>query len=299
MARILITGMSGAGKSTVLDELARRGVATVDTDYGDYTIDDRLWDVEAMDALLASHGDLVVSGTVENQGDFYDRFTAVVLLSAPLEVLLERVRSRTSNAYGSTREQQDDIRRYAAHVEPLLRRGATLELDSRRPVAELADEILALMGRSAAARIRPFELVDEGAVVALWEEAGLLRPWNDPHADIARKLTVQPELFVVAVDPAGAIIGSVMAGFEGHRGWMNYLAVAHAARGRGVGRALVGYVERELQARGCPKLSLQVRAENEVAVAFYRHLDFAVDDVVSMGKRLIHDDDGDAGGSPP
>lgn len=151
MARILITGMSGAGKSTLLAELARRGVATVDTDYGGYTIDDRLWHVEKMDALLASHDELVVSGTVENQGAFYDRFAAVVLLSAPLETLLERVRARADNGYGKTAEQQDDIRRYTAEVEPLLRRSATHELDGRRPVAELADEVERLMSGGGAA----------------------------------------------------------------------------------------------------------------------------------------------------
>ena len=146
MARILITGMSGAGKSTLLTELARRGVATVDTDYGGYTIDDRLWHVEKMDALLASHEDLVVSGTVENQGAFYDRFDAVVLLSAPIDVLLDRVRTREGNTYGRAAEQQEDIRRYTAEVEPLLRRSATHELDGRRPVTELADEVEVLLG---------------------------------------------------------------------------------------------------------------------------------------------------------
>lgn len=150
MARILITGMSGTGKSTILAELARRGVATVDTDHDGYTIDDRLWHVEKMDALLASHDDLVVSGTVENQGAFSDRFAAVVLLSAPLETLLERVRAREANAYGRTAEQQDDIRRYTAEVEPLLRRSATHELDGRRPVAELADEVERLLSGGAA-----------------------------------------------------------------------------------------------------------------------------------------------------
>lgn len=148
MARILITGMSGAGKSTLLAELARRGVTAVDTDYGGYTVDDRLWHVEKMDALLAAHDDLVVSGTVENQGAFSDRFDAVVLLSAPLETLLNRVRAREGNAYGQTAEQQEDIRRYTAEVEPLLRRSATHELDGRRPVAELADEV-ELMVRTA------------------------------------------------------------------------------------------------------------------------------------------------------
>jgi len=109
---------------------------------------------------------------------------------------------------------------------------------------------------------------------------------------------VQPELFVVAADRTGEIIGAVMAGFDGHRGWMNYLAVASSARGGGVGRALVTHVERELRALGCPKLNVQVRADNEAAVEFYRHLDFAVDDVVSLGKRLIRDDESDAGDGP-
>ena len=145
MARILITGMSGAGKSTLLAELARRGVTTVDTDYGGYTIENRLWDVPAMDALLASHDDLVVSGTVENQGAFYDRFDAVVLLSAPIDVLLDRVATRTNSTYGRTAEERADIRRYTAEVEPLLRRSATHEFDGRRPVAVLAGKVEALM----------------------------------------------------------------------------------------------------------------------------------------------------------
>lgn len=149
MARILITGMSGVGKSTLLDELARRGVTTVDTDYGGYVSADGRWDVEMMDALLAAHDELVVSGTVENQHDFRDRFRAVILLSAPVEVLIERVTQRTTNPYGRTPEQRDEIRRHTAEVEPLLRRGATLELDGRRPVGELADEVMALLRGAA------------------------------------------------------------------------------------------------------------------------------------------------------
>lgn len=97
-----------------------------------------------MTDLLARHTDVVVSGTVENQGQFYDRFDHVVLLSAPVEILLERVASRTNNPYGRTVEEQDDIRRYVREVEPLLRRGASLELDARHPVAALADAIEAL-----------------------------------------------------------------------------------------------------------------------------------------------------------
>jgi ribosomal protein S18 acetylase RimI-like enzyme len=79
--------------------------------------------------------------------------------------------------------------------------------------------------------IRPFELADEPAVIALWEACKLTRPWNDPHKDIARKLAVQPELFLVgAIDET--VIASVMAGYEGHRGWVNYLAVTPRFRGR-------------------------------------------------------------------
>ncbi len=98
-----------------------------------------------MAELLAAHHDVVVSGTVENQGRFYDHFEHVVLLSAPVDVLLERVAIRTNNPYGRTPEQRADIRRYVEDVEPLLRRSATLELDGRRPVAELADALDQLM----------------------------------------------------------------------------------------------------------------------------------------------------------
>jgi ribosomal protein S18 acetylase RimI-like enzyme len=138
--------------------------------------------------------------------------------------------------------------------------------------------------------IRPFRTEDTGQVVALWESAGLTRPWNDPYKDIERKLLVQPELFVVAVDDGtGSVIGVVMAGYEGHRGWMNYLAASADRRGLGIGRALVEHVEKELTAVGCPKLSLLVRSDNAQVVEFYRHLGFSVDDAVSLGKRLIED----------
>ncbi|MGY1803391.1 AAA family ATPase [Blastococcus sp. SYSU D00922] len=141
MPRVLVTGMSGAGKTTLLAELARRGHLTVDTDYGGWELPDGSWDERRMDRLLAAHADVVISGTVENQGRFYDRFHHVVLLSAPLEVLIERVRSRTGNPYGRTLAEQDEIARYLHTVEPLLRRGASLELDGRRPVGELADVV--------------------------------------------------------------------------------------------------------------------------------------------------------------
>src|SRR5689334_9089302 len=121
MARVLVTGMSGAGKSTLLDELARRGHATVATDYGDWVPADGLGDERRMAALLAERADLIVSGTVSNQGLFYDRFEHIVLLSAPVDVLLERVRTGRSNPYGRTAEQRSEIAGYVATVEPLLR----------------------------------------------------------------------------------------------------------------------------------------------------------------------------------
>jgi shikimate kinase len=139
--RVLVTGMSGAGKTTVLDELRRRGHRTVDVDYDDWVSPDGTWDESRMHALLASYADVVVSGTVPNQGRFYDQFEHVVLLSAPIDVLLERARTRTNNPYGKTPEQLAEIERYTHTVEPLLRVGATVELDGCRPPAELADLI--------------------------------------------------------------------------------------------------------------------------------------------------------------
>ena len=141
MAAVLVTGMSGAGKSTLLAELARRGHPVVDTDYGGWVLPDGTWDEPRMTTLLDGHPDVVVSGTVANQGVFYHRFAHVVLLSAPLETLLDRVGRRTNNPYGRTEEQRAEIEGYVREVEPLLRRGATLELDGRRPVTDLADEV--------------------------------------------------------------------------------------------------------------------------------------------------------------
>lgn len=145
VVRVLVTGMSGVGKSTLLQELKRRGHESVDTDYDGWTLPDGAWDESRMATLLAERGEVVVSGTVANQGAFYDRFDHVVLLSAPLGVLLDRVATRSNNPYGKTAEQQAEIERYVREVEPLLRRGATAELDGRRPVGELADIVEQLL----------------------------------------------------------------------------------------------------------------------------------------------------------
>ncbi|HEY4224350.1 MAG TPA: GNAT family acetyltransferase [Pseudolysinimonas sp.] len=143
---------------------------------------------------------------------------------------------------------------------------------------------------SARMQVRAFEEGDTDEVVALWRLCGLTRPWNDPRRDIARKLDVQRELFLVGIDEGdGAVIGSIMAGYEGHRGWVNYLAVHPDARGAGHGRALMRVIESLLLARGCPKVNLQVRGDNAEALAFYAAIGYGIDDAVSLGKRLIAD----------
>jgi len=136
--------------------------------------------------------------------------------------------------------------------------------------------------------IRPYRVDDEPAVVALWEQCGLTRAWNDPRKDIARKLTVQPELFLVG-ELDGKIVATLMAGYEGHRGWVNYLAVAPAHRRQGFGRVLMQEAEERLLALGCPKVNIQVRISNDEALSFYRGIGYAQDEAVSLGKRLIPD----------
>ncbi|MEM8807404.1 MAG: GNAT family acetyltransferase [Cyanobacteria bacterium P01_G01_bin.38] len=137
-------------------------------------------------------------------------------------------------------------------------------------------------------KIRAFERADKAAVVDLWRRCGLLRPWNDPHKDIARKLLVQPESFLVGVID-GQIVAAVMAGFEGHRGWINYLAVDPGHQRQGYGRRLMAEAEARLLALGCPKINLQIRCDNLEAIKFYQRLGFSQDAAVSFGKRLIHD----------
>ena len=137
-------------------------------------------------------------------------------------------------------------------------------------------------------KIRAFQASDEAAVVALWQKCGLTRPWNDPHADIARKLTEQPELFLVGT-VADEPVATVMVGFDGHRGWVYYLAVSPRYRRQSYGRSLMREAERLLIERGCPKLNLLVRSSNAEVIEFYGKLGYVQDDVVSLGRRLIHD----------
>jgi len=136
--------------------------------------------------------------------------------------------------------------------------------------------------------IRPFQPSDEAAVIALWKACGLVVPQNNPVRDIARKLRVNPEWFLVG-ELEGKIVGTCMAGYEGHRGWINYLAVHPDHQRQGLARELMQHAEALLRTAGCPKINLQVRSTNTAVIAFYESIGFAVDDVVSLGKRLEHD----------
>lgn len=139
--------------------------------------------------------------------------------------------------------------------------------------------------------LRSFQPDDAAALVELWRRCDLVRPQNNPHADIARKCAVDPAGLIVAAAAAGegAILGSVMVGYEGHRGWINYLAVDPSRRRSGLGRRLMAAAEAYLREIGCPKINLQVRTTNRDVLAFYAAIGFLPDDVVSLGKRLIED----------
>ena len=139
-------------------------------------------------------------------------------------------------------------------------------------------------------KIRPFNPSDEEAVVQLWRECGLVVPWNDPHKDIQRKLKVQPEMFLVGCEDE-QIIATVMAGYDGHRGWINYLAVHPDHQSTGIGRHMMQEAENCLREMGCPKINLQIRSSNSAVMAFYKALGFKPDNAVSFGKRLEPDDE--------
>lgn len=146
------------------------------------------------------------------------------------------------------------------------------------------------MTSSATLSIRCFEASDTDAVVALWQQAfpeyrDVTRPQRNPHLSIANKLATQPELFFVAVLEE-RIVGTVMGGYDGHRGWLYSLAVDESLRRHGIGTRLVAHVEKTLTARGCPKLNLQVLSAKADVRAFYEALGYRADAVISLGKRL-------------
>ena len=136
--------------------------------------------------------------------------------------------------------------------------------------------------------LRSYEPGDREALVALWSICELTRPWNNPHRDIDRKLARDGDNLLV-LEEDNQLIGSVMVGYEGHRGWVNYLAVHPDHQRQGLGRLLMDEAERRLRDLGCAKVNLQVRASNETAREFYRQIGYTIDEAVSFGKRLEHD----------
>ena len=134
-------------------------------------------------------------------------------------------------------------------------------------------------------RIVRYDQRYQAAIVNLWQECNLVVPQNDPIEDIQKKLDFQPDLFLIALRD-GQLIGSVMVGYEGHRGWLNYLAVSPKHQKRGYGRKLVDKAIMELRKLDCLKVNIQVRNSNRSAIEFYKHLGFQDDNVVSLGMRL-------------
>ncbi|WP_433693721.1 GNAT family acetyltransferase [Paraburkholderia phenoliruptrix] len=147
--------------------------------------------------------------------------------------------------------------------------------------------------------IRRFDARDTDAVIALWQEAfpeyrDATKPQRNPRLSIANKLATQPELFFVAVLDE-RVVGSVIGGYDGHRGWLYSLAVDASLRRHGIGSRLVAHVEAALTALGCPKLNLQVLSAKSEVRAFYEALGYRADAVVSLGKRLGELADSSAG----
>lgn len=134
-------------------------------------------------------------------------------------------------------------------------------------------------------QISPLDLAEADAATALWDEAGLIRAWNDPQADIKAALSC-PTSTILAARDEGRLIGTVMVGYDGHRGWLYYLAVADSHRGTGLGRTLVEAAEQWLGDQGARVIRLMVRAENEAVVGFYRALGYEDGNMIVLGKRL-------------
>ncbi len=136
--------------------------------------------------------------------------------------------------------------------------------------------------------IRAYADDDADTVVSLWSKCGLIRSWNDPRMDIARKLDDSPGLLFVG-ESGGRLVSTCMAGYDGHRGWIYYLAVEPSMQGRGFGRAMMRHAERRLNAMGCPKIDLMVREGNEGVIEFYRRIGYGRDPVVVLSRRVTED----------
>ena len=133
--------------------------------------------------------------------------------------------------------------------------------------------------------IRVYQTSDESAVIDLWRRCNLVVPQNDPKKDIELKLRVDGDLFFVGTI-SGQIVATVMAGFDGHRGWIYYLAVDPTQQRKQIGRLMMQNAECALQKQGCPKINLQVRTSNQAVISFYERLGYSEDEVISLGKKL-------------
>ena len=139
-----------------------------------------------------------------------------------------------------------------------------------------------------AIEIRSFRQEDEAPLIKLWERCELVVAWNDPSKDISRKVQLDPEGLLLGWHD-NLLIASVMADYEGHRGWINYLAVDPEFRRKGLGRTMMKAAETYLEQFECPKINLQIRAQNDQVIEFYKSIGFLQEDVINMGKRLIPD----------
>jgi ribosomal protein S18 acetylase RimI-like enzyme len=137
-------------------------------------------------------------------------------------------------------------------------------------------------------KIRPFQMTDEDSVIQLWIQCNLVVAHNNPMQDVERKLKVNPEWFLVG-EVDGQVVGTCMVGYEGHRGWINYLAVRPDLQKHGLGRQFMEHAEKILLGAGCPKINLQIRSTNQEVIRFYERIGYKQDPVVSMGKRLETD----------
>ena len=124
------------------------------------------------------------------------------------------------------------------------------------------------------------------AAVQLWRDSGLTRPWNDPEADLRRAVAGPSSTVLAALDDSQQLAATAMVGHDGHRGWVYYLAVDPALRGRGLGREMMEACEMWVHAQQIPKIQLMVRTTNEAAVGFYGHLGYANSEVIVLGRRL-------------
>ncbi len=138
-------------------------------------------------------------------------------------------------------------------------------------------------------QIREFIEKDTKAVIALWVRCRLVVPSNNPEKDIERKLKVDRDLFLVGT-LENKIVATVMGGYDGHRGWINYLAVDPDCRNNGYGRLIMEEVEQRIRTKGCSKINLQVRATNKAVIEFYQSLGYSDDHVIGLGKRLEEDE---------